>query len=113
MAELGDRAVDEHRRIAELAEELGIDVVAVGTDLYGHDAVADPEAAAAEVLRRAGAAGDGGDGGSDGDGGGGGGGRGGASLPEGTAVLVKGSRVAGLRRSPTCSRPEPGSVAGR
>ena len=34
MAELGPSTADEHRRIAELARSLGIDVIAVGTDLY-------------------------------------------------------------------------------
>jgi UDP-N-acetylmuramoyl-tripeptide--D-alanyl-D-alanine ligase len=67
MAELGDDAPAAHREIAELADDLGIDVVAVGTDLYGVDPVEDPVVA----LGR---------------------------LEPGDAVLVKGSRVAGLER---------------
>jgi UDP-N-acetylmuramoyl-tripeptide--D-alanyl-D-alanine ligase len=65
MAELGDGAADAHRQIADLAADLGVDVVAVGTDLYGSDPVSDPLAAM-------------------------------GSIGEGDAVLVKGSRVAGL-----------------
>ena len=72
MAELGGRAVQEHLRIADLAAELGIDVIAVGTDLYGVASVADTEEAVTEVQRRL------------------------ADDPARTAVLVKGSRVAGL-----------------
>ena len=70
MAELGDRSADEHARIAALADELGIEVVAVSTDLYGVAPVDGVDAAVAAV----------------GDAG------------RGTAVLVKGSRVAGLER---------------
>ncbi len=73
MAELGDDAPAEHRRIAELADELGVELVAVGTDLYGVDAVPDADAALAAL------------GGAEG-------------LGSDTAVLVKGSRVAGLER---------------
>ena len=72
MAELGGRAVQEHLRIADLAAELGIDVIAVGTDLYGVASVVDTEEAVTEVLRRL------------------------SDDPARTAVLVKGSRVAGL-----------------
>jgi len=68
MAELGGTAPEEHRRIAELAGELGVELIAVGTDLYGVEPVAGTEAA----LRALG------------------------ELGEGDAVLVKGSRVAGL-----------------
>src|SRR6185437_14492642 len=35
MAELGGVTADEHRRLAALAEELGIEVVGYETDLYG------------------------------------------------------------------------------
>jgi UDP-N-acetylmuramoyl-tripeptide--D-alanyl-D-alanine ligase len=70
MAELGDDAPAEHAAIAALAGELGIEVVAVGCDLYGVDPLPDADAAAAAL----------------------------ADLPSGTAVLVKGSRVAGLER---------------
>ncbi len=66
MAELADPA-REHAEIAALAIELGIEIVAWGTDAYGVAPVADPVA----VLGEVGA---------------------------GTAVLVKGSRVAGLER---------------
>ena len=70
MAELGDRSADEHATVAALAAELGIEVVAVGTPLYGVEPVDGVEAAVAAV----------------------------GALDEGTAVLVKGSRVAGLER---------------
>jgi UDP-N-acetylmuramoyl-tripeptide--D-alanyl-D-alanine ligase len=72
MAELGDRAAEEHARVASLAAELGVEVMAVGTDLYGVAPVADAPAAVVAVR---------------------------AALTDGppdTAVLVKGSRVAGL-----------------
>jgi UDP-N-acetylmuramoyl-tripeptide--D-alanyl-D-alanine ligase len=74
IAVLGEMAeVDEpeiaHRQIVTMAEELGIEVVAIDTDLYGLESVSDvPEFV-------------------------------GTALCEGnTAVLVKGSRVAGLER---------------
>jgi UDP-N-acetylmuramoyl-tripeptide--D-alanyl-D-alanine ligase len=44
MAELDD-PVDAHASVARHAGELGVEVVAVGTDLYGVDPVADPVAA--------------------------------------------------------------------
>jgi UDP-N-acetylmuramoyl-tripeptide--D-alanyl-D-alanine ligase len=72
MAELGPGGPEEHRRIAALAAELGIEVLAVGTDLYG---VADRVERADDV---AGALG---------------------TLGPDDAVLVKGSRVAGLERA--------------
>ena len=67
MAELGDRAADEHRAIAQRTADLGVELVAVGTDLYGVEPLADVDAV-------------------------------GEALDLGTddAVLVKGSRVAGL-----------------
>ena len=72
MAELGDRTADEHARVAADAEARGVEVIAVGTDLYG------PAAAAADdvdgVLVAVAEAG----------------------LVAGDAVLVKGSRVVGL-----------------
>lgn len=68
MAELGDTAAHEHRRIAELADSLGVELIAVGTDLYGHTPVQGPDEAVARL---------------------------GTPGPD-TVVLVKGSRVAGL-----------------
>ena len=70
MAELGDTAAEEHGRIADLAAELDIEVIAVGTELYGVAPVADHDAAVAAV----------------------------SGLGEGDVVLVKGSRVVGLER---------------
>jgi UDP-N-acetylmuramoyl-tripeptide--D-alanyl-D-alanine ligase len=66
MAEL-DEPVEAHRAVADRAAALGIELIAVGTDLYGMEACDDPVAALAPVA-------------------------------EGTAVLVKASRVAGLER---------------
>jgi UDP-N-acetylmuramoyl-tripeptide--D-alanyl-D-alanine ligase len=68
MAELGGETEGEHRRIAELAEELGIEVVGYQTDLYGEAHVDDVESAVA-LLKTLGPA---------------------------DAALVKGSRVARL-----------------
>jgi UDP-N-acetylmuramoyl-tripeptide--D-alanyl-D-alanine ligase len=68
MAELGDRSESEHRRIALVAEELGIEVVGYGTGLYGGAQVSGVEEAVA-VLR---------------------------TMGQGDAALVKGSRVVGL-----------------
>jgi UDP-N-acetylmuramoyl-tripeptide--D-alanyl-D-alanine ligase len=70
MAELGAVAAAEHRRVVALAGSLGLELVAVGTDLYGVEPVATMEDALAAL-----------------DG-----------IGEGDAVLVKGSRVAGLER---------------
>jgi UDP-N-acetylmuramoyl-tripeptide--D-alanyl-D-alanine ligase len=72
MAELGPSTEDEHRRVAELAERLGISVVAVGTPWYGPDPVpaGDDDAALAAI----------------------------GPLGPDDAILVKGSRVAGLER---------------
>jgi UDP-N-acetylmuramoyl-tripeptide--D-alanyl-D-alanine ligase len=70
MAELGDVAEAEHAAIAELAGELGIRVVALAEPRYGGEQVATVEEAAAAL----------------------------GDLGEGDAVLVKGSRVAGLER---------------
>lgn len=66
MAEIGDASA-EHRAIVGYASALGVEVIAVGTDLYGLDVCPDPLAAVGSVTR-------------------------------GDAVLVKGSRVAGLER---------------
>jgi len=66
MAEISDPEA-EHRAIVEYAHGHGIEVLAVGTDLYGLPQCADPVAAL-------------------------------GSLAGGEALLVKGSRVAGLER---------------
>jgi UDP-N-acetylmuramoyl-tripeptide--D-alanyl-D-alanine ligase len=68
MAELGDRSESEHRRIALLADELGIEAVGYGTSLYGGTRVTGVDEAVA-LLR---------------------------TLVPGDAALVKGSRVVGL-----------------
>jgi UDP-N-acetylmuramoyl-tripeptide--D-alanyl-D-alanine ligase len=70
MAELGPSSDDEHRAVGDLARELGVEVVAVGAPAYGGTAVDD-------VARVRDALGD---------------------LGPGDAVLLKGSRVAGLER---------------
>ncbi len=70
MAELGASERADHEGIAALCGELGVELVAVGTDLYGVEPVADAPAALA-VL---------------------------GGVDAGTAVLVKASRVAGLER---------------
>lgn len=69
MAELANPIAD-HARIAELAESLGVEIVAVGTSLYGVEPVSIEDAAA--VL---------------------------SFLGPREAALVKGSRVAGLERT--------------
>ncbi|HYC81820.1 MAG TPA: UDP-N-acetylmuramoyl-tripeptide--D-alanyl-D-alanine ligase [Solirubrobacterales bacterium] len=55
MAELGDHSESEHRRVARVAEELGVEVVGYGTDLYGTAQVSEVEEAVA-LLRRLGPA---------------------------------------------------------
>jgi UDP-N-acetylmuramoyl-tripeptide--D-alanyl-D-alanine ligase len=70
MAELGSHAVPAHRRVAALAEELGIRVIAVDAPDYGSEVVDDVDAALAQL----------------------------GPIGPGDAVLVKGSRVAGLER---------------
>ncbi len=70
MAELGPTEADDHRAIADHARSRGIEVVGVGTDLYGLPWFADVDDAAAHLDQPG----------------------------EGTAVLIKGSRVAGLER---------------
>lgn len=68
MAELGERSDEEHLGVARFAGELGIDVVAVGTVAYGSQ----PAGGIDEAMAILG------------------------ELGKGDAVLVKGSRVAGL-----------------
>jgi UDP-N-acetylmuramoyl-tripeptide--D-alanyl-D-alanine ligase len=68
MAELGADSDAEHRRMREHAEDLGIRVVAIGSPAYGAEDVVDIDAAIAAL----------------------------GELGPGDAVLVKGSRVAGL-----------------
>jgi UDP-N-acetylmuramoyl-tripeptide--D-alanyl-D-alanine ligase len=70
MAELGDVAEAEHAAVAALAAELGVRVVALAEPRYGGEQVPDVEAAVAAL----------------------------GELGDGDAVLVKGSRVAGLER---------------
>ena len=80
MAELGKYHDPEHRRIAELAEELGVQAIAVAEPAYGLELVSDSASALAALSSP--------EGNSAGDSAG--------NLGEGDAVLVKGSRVAEL-----------------
>ena len=70
MAEVADAAA-EHARVARRAHELGVEVIAYGTELYG----VEPLTSYDEVAERLGA------------------------LPAGSVMLLKGSRVAGLDRA--------------
>jgi UDP-N-acetylmuramoyl-tripeptide--D-alanyl-D-alanine ligase len=70
MAELGPESDLEHRRIATYADDLGIEVLAVAAPEYERAMVDDIEGALAAL----------------------------GPLGDGDAVLVKGSRVAGLER---------------
>ncbi len=70
MAELGSTAADEHRGIGRRLIDDGLEVIVVGTDAYGIDPVADIDAALVAL----------------------------GDLGEGDAILIKGSRVAGLER---------------
>jgi UDP-N-acetylmuramoyl-tripeptide--D-alanyl-D-alanine ligase len=72
MAEIGPSSDDEHRRIGDLARELGVEVVSVGVPAYGGTVVPGPDPV--DALDGLG------------------------SLGEGDVVLLKGSRVAGLER---------------
>jgi len=69
MAEQGEDGPAAHRAIAELLDDRGVELLAVGTDLYGPEPVSLDEA----VARL-------------------------ADLAAGDVVLIKGSRVAGLER---------------
>ena len=71
MAELGPTSASEHRAIATLADALGVELIAVGTEAYGVERVAADPAEALDLL---------------------------GPVDEGTVVLVKGSRVAQLER---------------
>ena len=70
MAELGDWSDNQHSRIAAYARTLGIEVIPMGTDLYGTGASHDMESALDTYKE--------------------------LNLTTGDAVLVKGSRVVGL-----------------
>jgi UDP-N-acetylmuramoyl-tripeptide--D-alanyl-D-alanine ligase len=70
MAELGDRSQVEHEAVLALADELGIVVIPFETAAYGAPAAEDVDGALAAL----------------------------GELGDGDAVLVKGSRVAGLER---------------
>jgi UDP-N-acetylmuramoyl-tripeptide--D-alanyl-D-alanine ligase len=70
MAELGDTSEAEHRAVADLARDLGIEVIAVDAPAYGGTAVAGLDEAVAAL----------------------------GPLGEGDAVLLKASRVVGLER---------------
>jgi UDP-N-acetylmuramoyl-tripeptide--D-alanyl-D-alanine ligase len=70
MAELGEVAEAEHRRVADRAAELGVRLVPVDTDAYGGEPVEGIDGAVVALGR----------------------------LDGGDAVLVKASRVAGLER---------------
>ena len=62
MAELGETESQDHRAVAALAEELGIELLAVGTDLYGRRSVPDADGGAGGAGRprgRRGGAGEG------------------------------------------------------
>jgi UDP-N-acetylmuramoyl-tripeptide--D-alanyl-D-alanine ligase len=84
MAELGSETEAEHRRLASLADDLGIEVVGYRTELYGAVQV-DDEVDAVELLR---------------------------SLGPGDVALVKGSRVARLEDVVAAYESRVGSVAG-
>ena len=71
MAELGPWSADAHLAVVALAADLGIDVVAFRTDAYGVAIAVDSVDAAVAAL---------------------------GHLDETDAVLIKGSRVAGLDR---------------
>jgi UDP-N-acetylmuramoyl-tripeptide--D-alanyl-D-alanine ligase len=84
MAELGSETGGEHRRVASLAHDLGIELVGYRTDLYGPSQASDV-VDAVELLQ---------------------------SLRPGDAALVKGSRVAQLEDVVAAYESGEGSVAG-
>jgi UDP-N-acetylmuramoyl-tripeptide--D-alanyl-D-alanine ligase len=73
MAELGARSDDEHAAIGALAARLGVRVIAVGAPAYGGEDVADIDAALERLVEA-------------------------GPIGPHDAILVKGSRVAGLER---------------
>jgi UDP-N-acetylmuramoyl-tripeptide--D-alanyl-D-alanine ligase len=73
MAELKDPDI-AHRLIAAMARQLNINLVAVDTNLYGDDSIALPSVTLQSAILQA------------------------REFGDGDAVLVKGSRVAGLER---------------
>jgi UDP-N-acetylmuramoyl-tripeptide--D-alanyl-D-alanine ligase len=79
MAELGGESDREHRAVAALAAQLRIEVVAVAEPRYGVEVVDGVDEALAAL----------------------------GALREGDAVLVKGSRVAGLERLAARLRDDP------
>ncbi len=72
MGELGDAALEEHRRVASVAEMLGIEIIAIDAPDYGAEHQVADRVDASVKLKELGVSG------------------------PGNAVLVKGSRVAGL-----------------
>jgi UDP-N-acetylmuramoyl-tripeptide--D-alanyl-D-alanine ligase len=81
MAELGPRSPQEHQAVAGLAGRLGVEVVAVGTTAYGVAPIETLDQAVAAL----------------------------GTLRAGDAVLIKGSRVAGLERLAARLLEQPGS----
>jgi len=71
MAELGEESNDAHQHVVAIARELGVEVFAVGTDLYGIESLEGIDEAFEAVV--------------------------GLGLGDGDSVLVKGSLVAGLQ----------------
>ena len=72
MAELGDRSSDAHLEVKEYAEELGVEVVAVATDLYGDSQVVEIEDVLPEIEKK--------------------------NLGKDDALLFKASRIVGLEK---------------
>ena len=72
MAELGDRSSNAHLEVKEYAEELGDEVVAVATELYGASRVLELEDVLAEIEKK--------------------------NLGKDDALLFKSSRIVGLEK---------------